>query len=245
MLATNRFQVNLLIIRKKILSAKAFYLLGFGLAAVIAYVWAKDSISTAFKFFLFLFPHFFLFTSNDMMKDEIENGMLESIIFINGEFKNYLFQKNIVHYFLGMIISLASFLILAISGLITGNFSTIYLLQFLAGTLIGAYYVSLSGWLSFYFKGGSNVMIVIIAQLASLIGLFLSATQKAGFIDQLEKGSFPTLVAKLKFMGVVLIFPDILSANRYLPYCFLPMVFACVFLALQWQKLRGLELKKQ
>jgi len=245
MLASNRFQVNLLIIGKKIISGRAFYLFSSCLFALIVYIWVKDSINTAIKFFLLLFPHLFLFTSSDMMKDEIENGSLENIIFINGEFKNYLFQKNIVHYVLAMLISLVSFLILVVCGLITGNFSTGCLSQFLAGALIGAYYVSLSGWLSFYFKGGSNVMIVIIAQLASLIVLFLSATEKAGFIDQLEKGSFPTLAAKLKFLGVVLVFPSILSANRYLPYCFLAAVLACFFLALQWQKLRNLELKKQ
>lgn len=241
----HRLKINSIIIGKKILSTKSIYFLFLLLIVLIVYVWVKDSYSTSFQFYLFLFPYIFLFISQDMMKEEIESGFLENITFVEGGFKHYLFQKNIILFLMALSVSLATFLILTGYGLISGNFFSVFLLQFLIGSAAGAYYISLSGWLSFYFKGGSNVLIIIIGQLVAFIGLVFSVTNRAGFLDNLINASFPTWDAKLKFIAFMGILPNILVSKKYFSSFYLIVVLSCLFFTLQWLKIKNLELKKQ
>lgn len=242
---SRRLEVNFFLTRRKVLSARSFYVLLAGLAALIAYVWVKDSYRLSLQFFLFLFPHVFLFVSQDMMMDEIESGVLENIAFVHGAFRNYLFQKNIYLFLIALVLALAGFSLLAAYGLASGQFSARFLLQFLMGAAAGAYYISLGGFLSFYFKGGSNVLVVVIGQLAAFIGLLFSAAQRVGFIDQLTSASFPDWSSRLKFVVFLGVLPNIVASERYFEAGLGIAALACFFLVLQSMKLGGLELKKR
>jgi hypothetical protein len=242
---SHRLEVNFFLARRKVLSARSFYVLLAGLAAIIAYVWIKDSYRLSLQFFLFLFPHVFLFISQDMMMDEIETGVLENIGFVRGAFRNYLFEKNIYLFLMALVVALAAFSLLATCGLASGQFSVRFLLQFLVGVAAGAYYISLGGFLSFYFKGGSNVLVVIIGQLAAFIGLLFSAAEKLGFIDQLTAASFPDWSSRFKFIVFLGILPNILASEKYFAEAFGIIALACFFLILQRVKIGALELKKR
>ncbi len=242
---SHRLEVGFFLARRKVLSARSLYVLLTGLAALIGYVWVKDSYSLSFQFFLFLFPHIFLFISQDMMMDEIETGVLENIVFVRGAFRDYLFEKNIYLFLIALAFALAAFSLFAAYGLASGEFSARFLLQFLAGVAAGAYYISLGGFLSFYFKGGSNVLVVIIGQLATFIGLLLSATQRLGFIDQLTSASFPDWSSRLKLIVFLGVLPNILVFEKYFAASVGIAALACFFLVLQKMKIGALELKKR
>jgi len=237
--------VNFFLTRKKVLSAKSFYALLAGLAAIIAYVWIKDSFSLSLQFFFFLFPHLFLFISQDMMMDEIETGVLENIAFAHGAFRDYLFEKNIYLFLLALAVVVAAFSFFAAYGLASGQFSARFLIQFLMGVTAGAYYISIGGFLSFNFKGGSNVLVVVIGQLAAFIGLLFSATQRLGFIDQLTAASFPDWSSRLKLIVFLGVLPNILVSEKYFAASLGIIGLACFFLVLQKLKLGALELKKR
>lgn len=242
---SHRLEVNFFLTRRKVVSAKSFYILLAGLAALVAYVWVKDSYSLSLQFFLFLFPHVFLFISQDMMMDEIETGVLENVAFARGAFRNYLFEKNIYLFLMALAVALAAFSFLAAYGLASGQFSARFLLQFLMGVAAGAYYISLGGFLSFYFKGGSNVLVVVIGQLSAFIGLLFSATERLGFIDQLTAASFPDWSSRLKFIVFLGVLPNILASQKYFAGSLGIGALTCFFLMLQRMKIGALELKKR
>lgn len=230
---------------KKVLSAKINYFLLLGFIALLGYIWQKDSFSLSLKAFLHLFPYLFLFISQDMVRDEIDSGCLENVLFLKGHFRSYLLKKNLFLAAVAFSCSLALFLVLAAYGLITNQFSSLYLLQFIAGVVAGIYYLSLGGLLSFSFKGGSNVLLVILGQVFLFIGLLLSATKRGGFISSLDKASFPDLASRLKFLVLALVFPNVIIAKRFIVYALGIAALTLLVLGLQRAKIRNLELLRK
>jgi hypothetical protein len=245
MFAKTRFKVNFLLIQKKVFRSTGLCFLSLVPGLVVFYVLLADSLAMAINFFLFLFPYTFLFLSGDMMKDEIESGVLENIMFLQGEYRAYLLQKILALTILALLPYAAIFSMLVMAGLLKGNFSWIYLLQFLAGLVVGIYYVTLGSWLSFYFRGGSNVLIIIMAQIMAILSLFFSLQKKIGFLDYLEKGHFPNLLYKIKFIIFTLALPNVLIARKFFPYLFVLVMATGFFLFRQWRRIKNLELKKQ
>ncbi|HEK84859.1 MAG: hypothetical protein ACPLZD_05285 [Candidatus Saccharicenans sp.] len=244
MFIESQFQMNFFLVKKKLLRSKnALFISALPLVAVL-YVLLADSLNTALKFFLFLFPYLFLFFSGDMMKDEIDSGILENVIFLEDRYRHYLFQKNFILFVLAFLFSASIFFSLTIASLLPGTFKWFYLFQFLAGTIIGAYYIALSGWLSFYFRGGANIIIVIVGQITAIVSLFFSMQERTGFLYYLEKGEFPNLIAKIKLSLLVLIIPNFLITKNLSSYLFLAILGAGLFLFLQWHTIKNLELKK-
>jgi hypothetical protein len=237
--------VTFSITRKKVLAARIHYFLLPGFIVLLGYIWLKDSFSLSLRAFLYLFPYIFLFASQDMIKDEVDSGALENVLFLNGNFRGYLLEKSIFLAAAAFSCSLAMFLVLAGYALITGQFSAVYLLQFLAGSVAGIYYLSLGGFLSFSFKGGSNVLIVILGQVFLFIGLLLSAAKRGGFIDSLEKASFPDLISRLKFFVLAAVFPNAVVAKKFIIYALGIAAFSLLFLFLQRMRIRSLELQKK
>jgi len=238
-------KVDFFIAWKKVLSAKINYFLLWGFIALIGYIWQKDSFSVSLKAYLHLFPYLFLFISQDMVKDEIDSGSLENVLFLKGDFRRYLWGKNFLLAAVAFLCSLAIFLVLAACGLITKQFSSLYLLQFIAGVIAGIYYLSLAGLLSFFFKGGSNVLIVILGQVFLLIGLFLSVSQRPGFIDYLDQAPFPDLFSRVKFFALAAVFPNAVVAKRFIGYALGIAVLSLLFLSLQRAKIQKLELQRK
>ncbi len=70
-------------LKKTAVSRGSFILLA-GFLLLIAYLWVNESYPGAMRFFLFFCPHVFLFLSQDMFREEIESGALESVLFLTG-----------------------------------------------------------------------------------------------------------------------------------------------------------------
>ncbi len=244
MLARDRLQVNFYLTGKKALAAKSAFIPPLVIAIFLAYIWVKDSYSMCLKFFIYLFPHIFLFFSQDMAKEEVESGALENVLFFEGKFKSYLWAKNFCLFLIGCGLSAAAMAFLAAYGLAVGEFPGKSFAKFGIGLVAGAYYVALGGFLSFYFKGGSNVLIVILGQLSLFIGLIFSVTTKSGFIDCLANAHFPDWASKLKFFIFLAFFPNTIVSEKHFLYGFVVVGLSCLFLLLQRAKLHSLELKK-
>jgi hypothetical protein len=244
MSARYRLQIACLIGSKKILAARCNFLILASLLAILGFVWVKESFSSSLRLYLFLFPYIFLFLSQDMFRDEIASGALENVFFLNGEFRDYLLAKNLLVGAVSVGINLALFLGYAACALVRREFSALPLVQFLAGVVVGVYYISAAGLLSFYFRAGSNVLIIILGQVLIFVALLLSATQKSGLLDLLSADSFPGIAAKLKFFGLAVVLPNVIISRRPLFALAGIAALACLFLGIQKIILRSLELKK-
>jgi hypothetical protein len=180
-----------------------------------------------------------------MVKEEIDKGSLENVLFIRSDFKDYLFKKNLFLILVASLYALTIFGLFVLYELIKHEFSVGYFYQFLVGMIVGTYYVSLGIFLSFYLKGGSNVLILIIAQLFLLLGGLLGAAKDSIFIDYLDKGAFPDLISRIKFMALIVLFPNLTVSNKFLIYS-LEIIALCFILhLLQKIKIQKLELTRK
>lgn len=241
----NSLKIEFRITLKKVISSKVnlFFLIGFPI--FLFYIWQKDSIETSLNFFLFLYPYLFLFLTQNMVKDEIDKGCLENVLFIRADFKDYLVKKNLSLIFIGILCSLIFFVFFASYELLTHEFSIIYFYQFLIGILVGIYYVFIGIFLSFYLKGGSNVLSLIIAQLFVLVGFILSATKNSILLDCIDKGVFPNLVSKIKFLALIVLFPNLTISKKFLIYSVEILALCLILYFLQKIKIQKLELTRK
>jgi hypothetical protein len=240
----NRFQVAFLIGWKKILAARGNILILTSLLAVLGFVWAKESFSSSFRLYLFLFPYIFLLLSQDMFRDEIVSGVLENVLFLGGEFRIYLLAKNVSVATVSVSLCLMIFLGYGACALARHEFSLLLLGQFLAGIIVGVYYISAAGLISFFFRAGSNILIILLGQVLIFIALLLSATHKAGLLDLLSADSFPGAATKFKYFGLAVVLPNIIISRRPLFAVAGIAVSACLLLGAQKIIVRSLELEK-
>lgn len=238
----NWLRITFLITWKKIVTSKINFFIFIGFLILLFFIWQKNSYELSFKFFLFFFPYLFLFLSQGMVRNEIDNGCLENVIFLKENFKNYLLKKNVFLGSIGILSSLIIFSFFALYAIATHQFSDLYIYQFLIGIIVGFYYVSLGILLSYYFKGGSNVLIMIISQFLIFFGFLFTVLRSSGFIDYLDKGAFPDFLSKIKFLGLIVLFPNLVILKKFFIYS-IAIIVLCVFLyILQGIKIRDLEL---
>jgi hypothetical protein len=74
--------------------------------------------------------------------------------------------------------------------------------------------------------------------------LLFSATQKGGFLDFLASGHFPGFTAKLEFLAIAAVLPNVIVAGRLQSYAHWIAGLAALVLFIQWMKVRRLELKR-
>ena len=240
-----RLPVVFFITRRKLLSAKMNGLVLTGFLLLLAYLWIEDSFSLSLRAFLYLFPFLSLFFSQDMMYDEIQSGVLENILFIGGRFRYYLLSKNALAAASSLGITLVLFSGFALYGLATRQFEARILGQFAAGVLVAVYYVAAAGFLSFFFRAGSNVLIILLGQVLLFVGLLFTASQRMGLAERLTASSFPGIGAKLEFLAVSFLLPNIVIARRtWLSILGLGAMTALLF-GLQVWKVKSLELQKR
>ena len=233
-----------LIIRRKAAASRILPALFAGFGAFLGFLWIKDSFSLAFRAFIIFFPYLFLFLSQDMFRDEIDSGALENGIFVNGGFRDYLLSKILILALLGLAVSLAVFAVFAACGFGFGaaRITPGHLAQFLTGALAGLYYLAVGGYLSFFFKAGSNVLIVVIGQVFLAIGFFLSMAARQGWVEALLSEDFSGLGQKLRFLGLALLFPNSVIIRRH-PFFIGGLALAGLGLFyLAWRRIRKLEL---
>jgi len=241
----DRLPVGLLISWRKLLSAKVNSLAVAGFILLLAFLWIEDSFSLSFRAFLYLHPFLSLLFSQDMMNDEITSGVLENVLFAGGRFRGYLLMKSALVAAAGFGVSLALFLGYALYGLATCQLGFPDLDRFAVGVLVGVYYVAVAGFLSFFFRAGSNVLFLILGQFLLFAGLLFTASQRVGLIERLTSSAPQGINAQLEFLSVSSIFPNIVIARRSSLNVLGLMAMATLFFALQVWKIRSLELRKR
>jgi hypothetical protein len=143
------FPLTLRLTALRIRSSRLGLAVAAAFPAVLAAAAVKDSYETALRIFLFVFPHVFLVAAQDMAGTERTGGGLENVIFLDGRFRRYFWQKNLaVAGMAGAYVSVL-FLLLSLAGLALGRFEPASAAQFGLGLLAGAYYVGLAGALSY------------------------------------------------------------------------------------------------
>jgi hypothetical protein len=240
-----RVSLAFFITGRKLISAGVNRLVLFGFILLLAYLWAEDSFSLCFKGFLFLGPFLSLFLSQDMMNDEIQSGVLENVLFIAGRFRNYLMVKSALVAATALGINLLLFSGLALYALATRQLEAREFGQFAAAVLVGFYYVAAAGFLGFFLKAGSNVLSILLGQVLLFVGFLFSASQRMGLIDRLTASSFPGIGAKLEFLAVSCVLPNMVIARREW-WSFLALgATTAFFFGLQIWKIKSLELRKR
>ena len=241
----NCLPVGLFITWRKLLSARVNGLVLSGFLLLLGYLWVEDSFWLSFRAFLYLCPFLSLFFAQDMMNDEISSGVLENVFFVGGRFRCYLLSKNAFVAASGLGITLALFSGFALYGLAGGQFEALILGQFAAGILVGLYYVALAGFLSFFFRAGSNVLIIFLGQVLLFVALLFTASQRTGLAERLTASSFPGLGSKLEFLAVSGVLPNIVIAQRSWWSVLGLGVMTAFFFSLQVWKIKSLELRKR
>ena len=243
--ARDRLPLALLISWQKLLSAKVNVLVISGFVLLLAFLWVEDSYSLSFKTFLFLCPFLFLFFSQDMLNDEVSSGALENVLFAGGRFRSYLLSKNGLVAACALGVTLVLFSAFALYGLATHQWEAHIPGQFGSGLLAGAYYVALAGFLSFFFRAGSNVLLVLLGQVALFVSLLFTASQRTGLAERLTASSFPGISARLEFLAVSFVLPNIVIARRSWLNLLGLGAMTALFFALQIWKTKTLELRKK
>lgn len=244
MSSRNLRRAAFLIVRRKAAASRVLPALGAAFAALLGYLWIRDSYALALRTFIFLFPYFFLFLSQDMFREEIDSGALENVIFVNGGFRDYLLAKTLILALIGLTASSAVFGMIAACGLALspGRLAAGHIAQFLVGALAGLYYLFVGGYLGFFLKAGSNVLVVIIGQVFLAIGFFLSLTARRGWAEVFLTDTFPGLSRKLRFIGLTLLFPNAVIIRKH-PVFIAGLALATLAVAgLGWRRVRRLEL---
>jgi hypothetical protein len=244
MSARDCLPVALFITRRKLASAKASAVLLAGFLFLLALFWVKGDFILSFRLFLFLFPYFFLFLARDMIKDEVDSGALENLLFLDGRFRGYLLWKNAVIAAAALALGLSLLSVYSFYGLATHRFFVLSFLQFGTGIIAGLYYLALAGFLSFFLKAGTNVLLVILGQFLAFFGLLVSAAQRPEWVERLTSSSSPGLAAQLEFLALAVVIPNIIIVRGFwLSVLGLGALTGFLF-GLQLTKTGSLELRK-
>jgi hypothetical protein len=220
--------------RRRLIASPLAIVAGLAFPAFVAWIGLYDSYAAAAKFFFFLLPYVFLVAAEDMVRSDVDGGALENVLFLAGRFRGYLAAKSLVLAAAAAGYAAALFVLFAAWGIAEGRFTPDFALRFGLGLVAGIYYMSLAGVLSHFLKAGSNVLVLLLAQSAVVIGLVFSTTPRTGLLDWMAAGRFPGIGPKLLFGGFVAVVPNIIVSGR-LPF-FALEVLALLGLALAVQK---------
>lgn len=208
------FPLTLRLTALRLRSSKLGLVVAGAFPAALAVAAVRDSYETALRIFLFAFPHLFLIAAQDMAGTERTGGGLENVIFLDGRFRRYFWQKNLAVLGLAGAYVSVLFLLLALLGVALGRFEPAWAPQFGMGLLAGSYYVAAAGALSYALRAGANVAVVLFVQAGALVGLLFSATNRAGLIDHLAAGIFPDAGSCFLFAGLVAVLPNLAVARK-------------------------------
>jgi hypothetical protein len=240
--AKNVFPLTVGLAGSKLRSSKFTVAVLAALPAFLVFLGVRDSQETAMKFFLFFFPYVFLLFGQDMVASELAGGGLENVLFLCGRFRSYLWQKNLALAAAAGVYAGGLFFLLSAWGIARGTPSPFPADQFGMGLLAGLYYIGLAGLLSWFLSAGSNVVVILLAQAAWLIGLLFSATSRTAFIDHLATGTFPGVKSRLLFMGFTAVFPNLIVSRRLFRGGLVVLAGLALALFLQRARVRRLEL---
>jgi hypothetical protein len=182
--------------------------------AFVVWIGVTDSYGTAARFFFFLLPHVFLIASQDVVRTDLDSGVLENVLFIGGRFRGFLAAKTVVLSTACAVYAAVLFGLFAAWGVAAGGFEPVFAVRFGLALLAGVYYIALAGALSHWLKSGSNVVALLLAQAAALGLLIASASARTGLLDYAAGNQFPGLGPKLKFGALVAVLPNLVVSGR-------------------------------
>jgi|GEM_PF-315916 len=241
---------NFYVLWKKILRRKFFFLFLAGFILFLALFWWQGDFTYARRFFFYLFPYLFLLLAQDIFREEIDSGCLENVLFLQLNFRRYLFEKNLSLLFLGTVFSCFLFLPFLIGSIIRQEFSWSLFISFFMGIMAGFYYLTLASALGLKLRSGSNVLAVIVLQVFLFLSLLVGLTSLGSgrdLIDLLISASPQNSREHLLLFFFVAFWPNALVARSYSSLSLrLEIVFLLlIFLALQAWRLSRLELKRE
>lgn len=244
MLEKTLFPLTCRVMRKRLMSSPLAIVAALAFPAFVAWIGCNDSYDTAAKFFFFLLPHVFLVAAQDTVRTDIESGALENVLFIGGKFRAFLEAKSMVLAAAVGAYACALFALFSAWGLAVGAFEAVFVVRFGLALLSGLYYIALAGTLSYFLRAGSNVLVILLAQSAAVIGLLVSAASRTGFIDHLASGRFPGLGPKLLFGGLVAILPNVVVAGRLAVFAAEVLAGLCLAHVVRRRLARAVELER-
>ena len=238
------FALSWRVVRRRLLASPLALAAAAVFPAFIAWIGYRDSYATAAKLFFFLLPHVFLAAAQDTVRSDVDSGALESVLFLDGRFRGYPTAK------LGVLAAAvgayacALFGLLAAWGLAVGAFEPVLAARFGLALLAGAYYLALAGTLSHFLRAGSNVLIILLAQAAVVVGLLATVTSRAGLLDYAASGRFPGAGAKLLFGALVAVLPNVVVSGRLTVFAVVVAAGLVLALFAQGRLSRALELRR-
>jgi hypothetical protein len=220
--ARGRLAVRLTVLR--LLRSPATLVSALSLPALVALVWARESCGTALRIFLYLLPHVFLVMTQSMFKSESAGGALENVLFVRGGFRRHVLWKNAVLVLAGIAYALLIFAAFQAGSLGAHRAGPADPQGLAVSLCAGVYYIGLGGLLGHFLEGGSNVLVLIVAQAAAFVGLIVDASGGHRFLETLVTGAFSGPGEQMRFIVLAGILPNILVAvplRRHAPWILL------------------------
>ena len=230
--------------RRRLIASPLGVVAGLVFPAFVAWLGIADSYATAAKFFFFLLPHVFLVAAQDAVRTDVESGALENVLFLGGRFRGYLGAKSLFAAGAAAGYAAILFALFAAWGVAAGGFGADFVLKFGLAILAGLHYVALAGLLSHFLRAGSNVLVLLLAQSASIIALVFTTTARTGLLDYASTGRFPGLGAKVVFGAWVAILPNVIVSGRMPLFVGEVLLLLSLAVFVQVRLLRRLEIRK-
>lgn len=203
--------------RRRLATSPLALAAGLAFPGLVVWIGINESYASAAKFFFFLLPHVFLIAAQDAVRSDLDSGALESVLFLGGRFRGFLEAKSRVLAAAATGYAMAVFGLLAAWGAAVGAFEWDLGIRFGLALLAGFTYVAWAGVLSHFLKAGSNVLVLLLAQAAAVVGLIVSTSARTGLLDYAASGHFPGLRPKLAFGALVALIPNLVVSGR-MPY---------------------------
>jgi hypothetical protein len=224
---------------EKIFASFLVRILLLSLLTIVLGLSLYENSITSLSFLLAFSPYLFLFSTSDMIKDEMERGYLDNRILIIASKSKVLVGKIIGVLFINIFFLSIMLVVLSILGILKGE-RLLFNERVGISLLIGTYYCLAGLFLGFFFKGASNALVIVFSQI---LILFLFPKISPGFFINIEKGIFSNYSEKIMGIIFLILFPNFLlgALKRYI---YVLIINISILFLLILNLYRRMELKK-
>jgi len=224
---------------EKIFASFLVRILLLSLLTIVLGLSLYENSITSLSFLLAFSPYLFLFSTSDMIKDEMERGYLDNRILIIASKSKVLVGKIIGVLLINIFFLSIMLVVLSILGILKGE-RLLFNERVGISLLIGTYYCLAGLFLGFFFKGASNALVIVFSQI---LILFLFPKISPGFFINIEKGIFSNYFEKIMGIIFLILFPNFLlgALKRYI---YVLIINISILFLLILNLYRRMELKK-